>query len=538
MLRMFKTILLVCFCTAPVWAVRELTTGDLMIALKDAANWPPTTLLRPGLDFSFATAHFKIHYNIEGEFAVYEPALDENPPDGVPDYINRMAEYLELAHSIYHLQLGYDLPPPDEGMGGDDRYDIYVTDITGLTVPEFLSDYYPDRVAYSSYIYIGHDLRNEFHPDDPFPLLRATCSHEYFHAVQMAYRAITQDLTPWWFELTACWAEERVFDETNEVYYYLEDYYSLIDRSLYATNGAYYYGAWIFAEYFSQRFDDDIIRLIFEALINFETSLEAIHTALAEAGINLNNEFLLYTGWNYFTQANYRPGFFEEAENFPSTVPITLEHFEYPTDLIMTPQAIENLGTAYIYFENPWERKCDLVIEFKSDASYREGVCLAAIYLDRPIEITTLGCNPGDQIIVRVPDFDDCEGAVLAISWLYEDFPQSGIAEYRYYAYLDTSIVGIAETENLPDSPLFCRNYPNPFNSSTEINFSWQSEPADYTIWIHDLLGRRLQALAGRAVKGPNGMVWQPDPAIAGGVYFYRLAIGGQAIVGRMVYLK
>ena len=538
MLKAFKILLFACLFLLPARAAQGLTTGDLLMAMKGASSWPPVILARPELTFSFGTEHFKIHYDITGEYGVYEAEVDEDPPDGIPDYINRMAEYLELSYWTYHEYLGYDLPPPDEGMGGDDRYDIYVTDITGLTVPEFPSDYYPDRDAYASYSFIGHDLRNEHHPDDPLPLLKATCSHEYFHGVQMAYRAITEDSTPWWYELTACWAEERVFDETNEVYYYLEDYYSMINRSLYATDGSFYYGAWIFAEYFSQNFDDDIIRLIFEALINFDNSLEAINTALDEAGINLNDEFLVYSGWNYFTQAHYKPGFFEEAEYFPSSVPISAEHYAYPTNLIAVPEAIENLGTSYIYFVNPAIYKSDLVIEFKSDTQHREGVCLAAIYNDRPVDITTVKCDPEQEITLRVEDFDECEGAVLAVSWLYQGHPQAGSAGYCYSAYLDSSTVGIMDTENLPEGQLICRSYPNPFNSSTAINFSWNFKQTDYTISVYDLLGRRVCQMTGRAATGRNNLVWKPDAGIAGGVYFYRLSVGEQAANGRMIYLK
>ncbi|HHI03186.1 MAG TPA: T9SS type A sorting domain-containing protein, partial [candidate division Zixibacteria bacterium] len=488
---------------------------------------------------SFSTEFFKIHYDTAGDYPVYHPDEDVDPADGTPDYINRMAEYLELSHYAYITLLGYDLPPPDEGFGGDNLYDIYVGGITGLTVPEFQSDYYPNRQAFASYIYIGNDLRNEFHPDDPLPFLKATCAHEYFHAVQMAYRAFTDDPTFWWYELTANWAEERVFNDLNEVYYYIEDYYLKINHSIYLTGGTHMYGAWVFAEFLSQRHGIDIIRQIFDKLINLDNSMVAIKTILSEHEINFNNEFTIFTVWNYFTHDNYIPGFFEEGEIFPCTVPLSANHYIYPTGWIDTPQSVENLGIAYVYFESTITNKSNLVIEFEADQDYPEEIALIAIYNEQPVEIYTYRLEPEQEITIQVEDFDECEGVVLSINWPYQGYAISDSADYRYSAYIDSIPSGfVSGISSQPDKFRLYGNYPNPFNSSSNIIFHWNYNPIDYNICIYDISGRIVNRLSGLAQCGVNDVNWTPEKSIASGVFYYQLIIGEHQANAKMLLVK
>ena len=539
MRKQIKIITILLILTSIVYSYQPVTTGDLLMELKNSDDWPPLILLRPDLPYSFCSEYFKIHYDTAGIYQVYHPHEDNNPADGTPDYINRMAEFLELSRYTYNVQLGYDLPPPDEGSGGSDHYDIYVTNITGLTVPEFPSDYYPDRQAYASYIYIGNDLRNLTFPDDPIPNLKAICSHEFFHAVQMAYRAYTSDETPWWYELTACWAEERVFDDLNIVYNYIDEYYNKIDHSIYFTGGSHMYGAWVFAEYLSQKHSNDIINSIFQKLIHLDNSLIAIRETFFELGLNLNYEFSVFSGWNYFTSHNHKTGFFEEGEDFPVTVPLVAYHSFYPTDWVYTPIAIENMGIAYMYFENSSSDKANLIIEFKADDSYPEWLTLGAIYLSQPVEIIVESLEPDQLITLRVQDFNECEGVILSVNWPFQGYTSTDTACYQYRAYLDSTSIDITVSEpNQPDNFRLLDSYPNPFNMSCNIIFNWNSKPNDYTINIYNIGGRLVERINGVAMTGLNEVVWTPKSRMTSGLYYYRLIIGERQASAKMLLLK
>src|SRR3990172_1424226 len=85
-------------------------------------------LSRPSLQHTFDTpeGHFKLHYNTSGTHQVYQASVDANPEDGHPDFVNRMGNYFETARHFLIDSLKYDSPPPDDGAGGDDLYDIYI----------------------------------------------------------------------------------------------------------------------------------------------------------------------------------------------------------------------------------------------------------------------------------------------------------------------------------------------------------------------------------------------------------------------------
>ena len=86
------------------------------------------------------------------------------------------------------------------------------------------------------------------------------------------------------------------------------------------------------------------------------------------------------------------------------------------------------------------------------------------------------------------------------------------------------------------------KNYPNPFNPSTRINYSI-GERGLVTLEIFDILGRQVRTLVNEVeAAGSYQIVWDgrtADSKPAGsGVYFYRLRSGNLSKTERMVLLK
>jgi Cu/Zn superoxide dismutase len=86
------------------------------------------------------------------------------------------------------------------------------------------------------------------------------------------------------------------------------------------------------------------------------------------------------------------------------------------------------------------------------------------------------------------------------------------------------------------------QNYPNPFNPTTEINYR-VSERVRVTLRVYDVSGALVTTLVdGVAEPGPASAVWNGRDATGrvapSGVYFYRLAAGGQVETRKMVLLK
>ena len=112
---------------------------------------------RPTRPFSYASpgGYFRIHYTTSGSDAVYLPLVDDNS-DGIPDYVNKIAE---IADSVWEFEvnhLGFP-PPPADTAGGDELMDIY---ITGLSSQYYGITYYEDQItvqSYTSYMELDND---------------------------------------------------------------------------------------------------------------------------------------------------------------------------------------------------------------------------------------------------------------------------------------------------------------------------------------------------------------------------------------------
>ncbi len=96
----------------------------------------------------------------------------------------------------------------------------------------------------------------------------------------------------------------------------------------------------------------------------------------------------------------------------------------------------------------------------------------------------------------------------------------------------------------LPSRPTLLGNTPNPFNPSTAIRFVVPNGPAlEYSVEIFDAAGRSVRRLdAGRAAPGLNEVIWNGQDnegsAVGSGVYLYRLELGGERLVSKMVLVK
>jgi len=93
-----------------------------------------------------------------------------------------------------------------------------------------------------------------------------------------------------------------------------------------------------------------------------------------------------------------------------------------------------------------------------------------------------------------------------------------------------------------PEQIGFVRNYPNPFNAQTRIEFALE-QPGVATLEVYNLLGQVQTRVAWTHLEaGTHSWLWsgnasngQPVPS---GVYFYRLEVNQTSAIGRMVLLK
>lgn len=99
----------------------------------------------------------------------------------------------------------------------------------------------------------------------------------------------------------------------------------------------------------------------------------------------------------------------------------------------------------------------------------------------------------------------------------------------------------ISDTSDLvtiPKSFKIYQNYPNPFNSETNIKFDLP-EPADVTIEIFDVVGRKVNTLIQDKKFAPGAIIVKFNADnLPSGVYIYRIKAGKFEGAGKMVLIK
>lgn len=209
------------------------------------------------------TAHFRIHYTLEGVDAT------------TPEYAQLVADTMEEVYAVQVVLLGWPTPPRDGLRGGNDRYDVYVMDLInsdvggdlGFASAEFPAGDNPatERVeerAVPSYLALDNDYDFGL-GEDSTALLRATAAHEFHHAIQFGFDQ--QDDFDWYYEATSSWMETVTVGEDEDATGYVQtlfDYPELcfgtqaVDDP---TGGIMMYGLWLFMQNLTDTHGDQIM---------------------------------------------------------------------------------------------------------------------------------------------------------------------------------------------------------------------------------------------------------------------------------------
>jgi len=320
---------------------------------------------RPSLQFAFPSQHFVIHYDTTGVNSIY---------DGIPDYVNRMAEIFEHVWSVEIDSMGYSPPPADNANGGDGRLDIYAVNLGfgffGFTYPESIST---GHTAFS-YIVVENDFaESPTYVNRPLDGLSVTAAHEFFHTVQFGYDAFEfenwQDSDPsndkpWWLEASSTWMEDMVYDDINDYQGYLEYFYNYLWMSL-TTFEAYGdlpprihpYASCVWPMFITEKYDDaGVVREIWERCGDIEgyNVLPATNAALISRGSNLDDAFLEFSIWNFHTGAFADTAhYFSEGNMFPaiSATALVPNLDSAPFSLAELPLPPEDLGANFIVIQ-------------------------------------------------------------------------------------------------------------------------------------------------------------------------------------------
>lgn len=298
-------------CGTPVLVEAEARWPTLPGWVRDAlAQWPVAAGARrltpadtrpslSGPEQTLTTAHFVLHYTLSGADAV--DATDANA-NGVPDYVDSVAQAMERSRLVQVETLGWLEPPSDENTDpGSPLYDVYVAylSVYGLTFPEAIkgdNEHSPGRVepfARTSYIALHNRLS--------LPVLQVTAAHEYQHAIQFGYNAAAEgfDARRWLMEGTATWMEDQVYDDIDDNVGYLPRLFAAPDRSL--ADPQNHYASWLLFQYLEEHAGGtEVMREMWERGVPLQGdfSTTVIRATLASRGRDFGSAFLSFCDAN------------------------------------------------------------------------------------------------------------------------------------------------------------------------------------------------------------------------------------------------
>ena len=117
------------------------------------------------------------------------------------------------------------------------------------------------------------------------------------------------------------------------------------------------------------------------------------------------------------------------------------------------------------------------------------------------------------------------------------DLATANIGSANISVLLNEGTTGIVESSIPPQEFSAWKNYPNPFNASTVIEFSLE-KPQFVTLTVYDLLGREIKTLMNEERSAGKHRISFDASSLSSGVYFYRLRAGDRVESKRMVLLK
>lgn len=478
-------------------------------------------LARPGLSgpeytFNSPGDFFKMHWTDSGVDAV------------TLSYAQDLATYFDYCYDEECGTLAYFEPPPDNFVGGDNRYDVYILECGGGVLGYCSSggEYKPPDSTHScSASYIAMDN------DNGVDWCKVTAAHEFQHACQMSYDY--QEPT-WFMENCAVWIEDILYDDIDDYVSYLASGDNPIRRPWYdiRSGAMYWYGASIYPRYMWLRIGIDAVREVWElcAATIGVNMLPAQEDMYANHGMTWEEGFMEYSCWRWFVKTNWYSGcgmFDDEATMWGN--PYVFSYHNHTSLPASGDEGIydpDRFGIAWIKvdLENYQDGWIEMAFDGRDNFEWNLGAIMWLESGDH--EYAWYDCDPtsGDLTI-----------AVPGTGWDYVIFVVAFMSETsidHYYEYNITYQTGVEEGTETPEV-LGLRVGANPLAAGGTIQFDIPA-PSTARLDIFDLSGRRVATLFDNAVAAGTHTVGY-DGGLSQGTYFLRLYSGNQISTVKVV---
>lgn len=478
---------------------------------------------RTDTEFSYISPSgvFEFHYDTTGTHAVSaEQTLQGAMDTGIPDYIYKAAFAADSSYRYQVENVGF------TNFSNGSPYDIYFRNF----------GFYGTTTSSGSSTFITiHNSFNGFpkntHPEgNSIGALYVTLAHEIKHAIQYEanrWRGSAGSFN--WIEMDATMMEEIVFDDVNDYYNYIFDARfpdqpsssSIFGNPQNPTPGAYYHITWMlyFAEEYGINFWADVWNTVeSDPEIPF---IEAIERSLASRSETFGKSHVHNHMWHLGSGEKFADASigFKEKEFYPEPS-MEFNLFNIPDSLSQT--GLRPLGANYIRASASNSAIGHPNIRLESSAP-GVGIGVIGLFSDGTArnELFLNQLSAVQQVQTQW-DWNELDELYIAVV----NTNQNRSADYR-----------LTLESVLPDEVILARNYPNPFNPATRIEFSI-NRTENVRLDVFDSIGRRVETLLNRQLNEGFHFVDFDGSALASGVYFYRISVNNQTLTQKMMLIK
>jgi len=506
-------------CGTPVILEALRLSGDADFPL---ANRP--VLSGPEYLINSPDGHFKIHWTDSGYDAVSSA------------YANDVAVSADSAWQVECVEMSFNHPPPDNGVGGDDLYDMYICHLSGGTLgyTSPSGEFHPPdstQACSASHVVIGSTISG-------VGVKHCTVSHEFQHAIQFSY---SYEEPTWFMENCAVWMEEIVYPDVDDY----KQYISYGENALrypwmdIRSNAMYWYGAFTWPWMMWDRWGYESVREVWEncAAVPGNNMLAAHDTMFANHGTDFESFFMDYGCWRWFTAGNWFSGcgmYAEEASTWtpgPRVLPwhmVTTLPDSGDQTASFPPErwGIHWITVDLTNYQDQW-----IKMDFNGRDSFEWD--LGVIMQDDAgrFYFQWYECDPatGDKSVTVGAD-----GWDTAI--FFPAFLSNSPLDHTYTYNVSSVGTGIEGPSSTTD-PLEMNLSSNPMNENGFVTFNLPSD-GNVSMYIYDMSGRIASTLLNEDMQAGFHSVQLEGYNLSEGTYFIMLFADDQICGQKMVITR
>lgn len=298
-------------------------------------------------EYVSANGGFRIHFTNTGSSAVPQEDVNTN---GIPDYVEETADAFEYSHDLLVNQMGYPAPPNDFNVDGPE-YDVFIFDLGNGSYGETNFD---TRVGlgWTSHIGFDNDFVGDKYYSSGIDAVKVTAAHEYFHSIQAGQLLRFNDI--YFYEISSTWFEDIAYPEVNDYLGYLPLLLKNLNQPFTSTSSNHQYGMSIYLHFLSKKYDNSLIKQIWDNMLSENTAIDAIDKALiSKDGSSFDLALPEFYYWNYFTGTRADSvQFYTDAKQFPEVI-FTDSLFAESDTTVSYVKSFNNLSGQYFQLSHP-----------------------------------------------------------------------------------------------------------------------------------------------------------------------------------------